>query len=167
MELRHYPMDENFAFDPHRTYSREPVGNGKPEGFWVSVVGEDDWANWCRIEDFHAESIDNPYAVILKPSANIRIIDSIVKLEGLDAELTMRLDAYQRDRRYARDYDWDHVYRDWDGIIIAPYFWEARYGPRWYWAWDVASGCIWNLDAIETVTKITVEEQLYEDMEAG
>jgi len=38
------------------------------------------------------------------------------------------------------------VSKEYDGIEIAPYQWDARLSLIWYYGWDVASGCIWNLD---------------------
>ena len=46
-----------------------------------------------------------------------------------------------------------------DGIIIAPYQWYCRMTVDWYYTWDCASGCIWNLDAIESVNAVTAVTQ--------
>ncbi|QBI98814.1 hypothetical protein SEA_BOBBY_184 [Mycobacterium phage Bobby] len=47
--------------------------------------------------------------------------------------------------------DWGKVAADYGGIIIAPYQWSRRMDPHWYYTWDCASGCIWNLEAIESL----------------
>ena len=36
-----------------------------------------------------------------------------------------------------------------DGIEINPYQFEARYQYTWYYGWDIASGCIWNLSGVK------------------
>lgn len=52
--------------------------------------------------------------------------------------------------------DWFQVVRNFPGIIIAPYLWERRNSNRsnwdscWYYGWDCASGCIWDLRCIES-----------------
>lgn len=48
--------------------------------------------------------------------------------------------------------DWQAVASDHDGIIISPYNWPARHEMIWYYPWDCASGCIWNADAITSIT---------------
>ncbi len=38
---------------------------------------------------------------------------------------------------------------DWDGIEICPYLQEfRRSNSGWYYGWDVASGCIWDSEAL-------------------
>lgn len=55
--------------------------------------------------------------------------------------------------------NWPLIATRWDGIIIAPYQWSCRYDDRtfWYYGWDCASGCIWNLHAITDVIAPSVE----------
>jgi hypothetical protein len=36
-----------------------------------------------------------------------------------------------------------------DGIEINPYQFEARYQYLWYYGWDIASGCVWNLNNVK------------------
>lgn len=52
--------------------------------------------------------------------------------------------------------DWVKVKPLYDGIIITPYQWRCRLDPDifWYYSWDCASGCIWNLETIETTKEI-------------
>jgi len=53
--------------------------------------------------------------------------------------------------------DWEAVAKRYTGIEIEPYNWERRNsGPNnnysmsmlWYYGWDCASGCVWELDAL-------------------
>ena len=41
--------------------------------------------------------------------------------------------------------DWKKVASKYDGIEIVPYQPKARMNLLWYYGWDIASGCIWNL----------------------
>ena len=53
--------------------------------------------------------------------------------------------------RYVYQIRWEEVKTLWDGIIISPYNWKCRHSPstEWYYGWDCASGCIWNVEAIK------------------
>ncbi len=154
LQLRHYSQDPDFAFDRTLDYSGKLKRWDKPSGFWVSVLGEDDWKTWCQAEDFRTGSLDNEHTVTLAPEARILLIDT---LEGLHRftrlyDCTPAADT----RRYGWRGDriaWDHLVNFYDGIIIAPYQWPARLANEtaWYYGWDCASGCIWNLEAIRTV----------------
>lgn len=48
-------------------------------------------------------------------------------------------------------FDWIDVASRYSGIEIAPYQWKRRIHPStfWYYTWDCASGCIWDLSAIK------------------
>jgi hypothetical protein len=48
--------------------------------------------------------------------------------------------------------DWEMVCGEYDGIIISPFCWERRLEVMWYYTWDCASGCVWNLSAVIGVT---------------
>ena len=46
--------------------------------------------------------------------------------------------------------DWHAVAQAYAGIEIAPYCWSLRfeYEFLWYYGWDCASGCVWELSAV-------------------
>jgi hypothetical protein len=48
--------------------------------------------------------------------------------------------------------DWARVAEKYDGIDIPKYLRSMRLDSRvsWYYTWDIASGCIWNLRAIKS-----------------
>lgn len=136
------------------TQSPEIMSYRKPNGFWVSVKGEDDWPNWCRSEEFGLDKLVVCHRVELAPSANILHLPSVAAIDDFTAE-------YLRPGPvpYLDGIAWPLVARAYDGIIIAPYQWERRLGlsTNWYYGWDCASGCIWNADAVASVTPQTVE----------
>ncbi len=127
----------------------------KPRGLWVS---DDDCANnwraWCEEENFRLLGLACAHDVTLAPDA------SILLLEG-----AADIDAFTR--QYGATYDftppslangcpivrWGAVAAAYDGIVITPYVWERRLDgiARWYYAWDCASGCIWNARAIASI----------------
>lgn len=154
MTFDHFPRPfrEEFVLDPEHSYGRQSIWH-KPRGFWVSVRGEDDWPTWCVNEEFNVESLAGRHEVKFKNSANLLILGTVAEILDFDKEFGASV-IPGRDRR---DYiDWERVVsgNSWDGIIIAPYQWPLRNSMKcfWYYSWDVASGCIWNLDAIESVT---------------
>lgn len=46
--------------------------------------------------------------------------------------------------------DWWTLYKNYHGIQIAPYQNALRYKWLWYYGWDVASACIWDLGVINS-----------------
>lgn len=46
--------------------------------------------------------------------------------------------------------DWPRVAAVYDGIEIPRYIYQCRLerGVIWYYGWDCASGCVWNLDRV-------------------
>jgi len=52
--------------------------------------------------------------------------------------------------------DWPKVSREYKGIEFPVYFHKYRRTREhgWYYTWDVASGCIWDLSAVKKVIKL-------------
>lgn len=46
------------------------------------------------------------------------------------------------------------VRQDYAGIEISPYQYECRFELTWYYGWDVASGCVWDKEAIRAVEPV-------------
>lgn len=47
--------------------------------------------------------------------------------------------------------NWKKVYMDYGGIELSDIFLEKVYASRkWWWGWDIPSGCVWNKDLIKT-----------------
>lgn len=156
-ELMHF-SDKPVVLDRARSYSQDaPHSHGKPVGFWVSVAGEDDWPTWCLSEEFRLGSLVFAHRITLDPWSKILRILSPEGIDSFHDKYATRTDFDRRyhpewsDRRYW-PVDWNAVAADFDGVVIAPYQWSRRLqGPHWYYTWDCASGCIWNLSAIESV----------------
>jgi hypothetical protein len=146
LALSHYSEDP-LDFDPSRSYDQGDFGNGKPRGLWLSVDGPRDWPEWCRGEDWAIESLANRAPFALAAGANVLVISTEAELIGF----TLLFRGQGIGRRWI---DWSLVARQYDGLIIAPYIWPSRLNPEtiWYYGWDCASGCIWNLSALELVS---------------
>ena len=168
--LLHY-ASEPVTLDRSRTYPQEEKfwRCGKPNGLWVSVQGDDDWEVWCRGEEFALGSLEPVHRVVLRSDANLLWLSTPEKLDAFHAEWSFEddwerkmADSYrgygvsQEFRRNQWPIDWAKVAERWDGVIIAPYHWSRRLGgPIWYYSVDCASGCIWNLDAIQAFEGVT------------
>lgn len=52
--------------------------------------------------------------------------------------------------------DWRAVEKEWAGVEIIPYQDGLRLGSdvTWYYPWDAASGCIWDLTAITAIQHV-------------
>lgn len=149
MKLIHY-TDTPFTFDRKFKYcpNRYITEMTKPNGLWVSVEGETDWKEWCERENFRLDCLKTAYEVKLRNDAHILHLNTEEKVFEL-------IERYP----YAPikgTIDWDKISRTYQGIIIAPYQWKARLASksRWYYGWDCASGCIWDMEAIEEVKLI-------------
>ncbi len=122
----------------------------KPAGLWVSVEGQMDWPEWCRDNDFGLNRLGNETEIILAPDAGILRLASAAAIDDFTREFGVSIVPGMEGCVYA---DWARVATRWQGIIIAPYIYSRRLhdGCAWYYAWDCASGCIWDAAAIQAV----------------
>jgi hypothetical protein len=132
------------SLDRSRRYEQDHrVGPfGKPSGLWVSVSGDDGWAAWCSDQNYRLDQLSTAHRVTLRARADVRFISDVSALDAFDSEF--------RGGTNGSGIDWATVASCHDGMIIAPYQWGRRSQLDWYYGWDCASGCIWNLDAIES-----------------
>lgn len=167
MRLLHY-SELALPFSRSMDYVQNEIRSfGKPTGFWVSVEGEDDWPTWCRDNEFFTDGLTHVCEVTLAPDANVLMIGTVDALTAFHDRYSVEdtrhpLPRHTFSEEYvwkSRPIDWNAVTADHDGIIIAPYQWSCRMKYDWYYSWDVASGCIWNLSAIASVSPVdrTVE----------
>jgi hypothetical protein len=141
--------DDSINFNP--TMIREQRVGPKPSGLWYGIG--DSWIKWVKSEMEDWE-YDNVFKVNLNEK-NILKIPSIIELRLFDK-------IYGVGDDYGRMINWVEVAKDYDGIEIAPYIIEARFEYHWYYGWDVASGCIWNKDAITSIDKLGIDNEIDE-----
>lgn len=150
--LMHYSR-EAFTLDRTREYSNTIKAGPytKPRGFWVSVEGEQDWPAWCRSEEFRLDTFAHAYEVTIADGAPILWLPTPVELHAF----TVEYGAPDERRRFGDEpeIDWARVAQRYDGLIIPTYQWSCRYDLSWYYGWDCASGCVWNLDVL-TITEV-------------
>ena len=123
----------------------------KPRGLWVSVEGEYDWKWWCEAEGFRLDQLGVVQEVTLAPTANILHLHSSEELDSFTAKYGEELYPGQHSSSLIKGINWRKVALDYQGIIIAPYIWARRMDLMWYYGWDCASGCIWDVKAIASI----------------
>ncbi len=156
MQLIHYSNKKLKKVESRFDWIADPsYDNFKPHGLWVSdKSSEYCWEWWCRNEGFRLRDLRYKTLIKLKDNANILILDSIEKIRDFTDEFIDEKFFY----KYRNEQlNWQSVAKKYDGVIITPYQWDLRYELSWYYAWDCASGCIWNADAIGSIEPIIVE----------
>ncbi len=142
---RIHHSSEPVVLDNNRSYLMNPLAHKgfKPRGLWYSWDGEQSWAEWCESEQFRDTSRQYAYRVLVMDSVDI------LKLETPKDILTFTYDYPKKlyPGAHSTVIDWETVMKDYDGIEIFPYQWSLRlhHETLWYYGWDCASGCIWNL----------------------
>lgn len=131
----------------------------KPKGFWVSADGPDDWEEWARGNSFEIGKYR--HRVYLARDANVLLVgprgSSMAAFRNKwSAEHVWEGSSGSR---YTDIYiRWEDVAKAYQGIIIAPYQWSYRMEENWYYGWDCASGCIWDVSAIAGVEPYEQEQ---------
>lgn len=156
MKLIHYTSKKT-DLDFQRKYVDDFEKNAtlKPTGLWVSVKGEDDWKWWCEEIEWD-NRITHAYEVKTKENANILYLKSPFELHEFTKQYLgdHGLPEITKINLYI---NWSKVKKEYQGIIIVPYQWSCRFDLMWYYGWDCASGCIWDLSCIEEVKPVKSE----------
>jgi len=113
----------------------------KPFGFWYGFGSE--WIDWTRSE--MPEWVGKYIYSVDIGNTNVLQIKTHMELMMFNREYQSNLS----DTGHRRLIDWKKVADKYDGIEINPYQFEARYQYLWYYGWDIASGCIWNLKNVK------------------
>ena len=151
MILSHF-SEEPLILDVSRTY--KPVMDGpvqfKPTGLWLSDESDHGWKQWCEAEQFRTETLKYRTDFKLKNSDRILRLGSADKLKAFTEQFRANLPIIGMSSIWI---DWDRVMKEFGGVVITPYIWECRLAPgfSWYYGWDCASGCVWDLSLLEVI----------------
>ena len=119
----------------------QEVGH-KPHGLWYSI--DSAWWDWCRSEEWG--EVEQKRAFRL----DIDTTDILFLTGGFAIDRFTR--EYGAEKYGVTNYgiDWPKVVARFKGIEIAPYCYTRRLADhtRWYYGWDVASGCLWDHSAL-------------------
>ena len=123
----------------------------KPIGFWYSC--NDEWLKWLRSEMPHWEGeyyykINIDDGKMLKLS-NFKELIEFTKKYGIKEQYNLKGPEELNFKHI--NIDWPLVAKQYSGIEICPYIFQARLKLLWSYGWDVASGCIWNKNAIHSI----------------
>jgi len=154
MRLTHW-SPEPFVLDRTRTYDQTEFGNGKPRGLWLSDEDDYGWKEWCQSEEWGLGTLEHATEFELADSHGLCVISNVPDLRQFTSlyrghPVFRGLGGTSLGSHWI---DWARVAEKYTGVLITPYHWSARLDldARWYYGWDVASACIWNLDAIRPV----------------
>jgi len=156
MELIHYSSEEINTWRPTSYIQKDDY---KPAGMWFSVEAPDEegviwgWKEWCEAEEFRLPTLKYRHKLSIHPSARLLILNTEEKMWAFTNQYAKSLDLGHAKLHYNyKTYvDWKAVARLYQGILIYPYFYQFRLGFSefaWYYPWDCASGCIWDLSIL-------------------
>jgi hypothetical protein len=120
------------------------ISGDKPHGLWYGFG--DEWIDWTETAG---------------PERKGEYIYEV----DIDSSNILQIKDYPEIARFTKEYgsskqiipgkifsiDWSRIEYKYDGIEINPYLYHARLDDKflWYYSWDVASGCIWNLEKVK------------------
>lgn len=123
-------------------------GVGKPTGLWYSIDME--WHDWCKSEGTPHWIGQYNYELTIDLSCILRLT-TVDELRAFTAKFHK---FEHREPHRAYEIDWGAVAKLYKGIEIAPYQWGARHSLGWYYTWDVASGCIWDVTSVKSIRRL-------------
>jgi len=149
----HHPItlvhhcEHPFVLDRQRTYKQTP--DRKPRGLFLSTQTQDGWEEWCLGESYCLPGLAHCTEVQVDP-ARLLVIQSEEQLRQFDHQYGGGpIDCGVL--RGNSQINWPAVAETYQGIVIVPHQWNCRYEPSWYYTWDCATACIWDLAAIMEV----------------
>lgn len=125
---------------PVLQYNKGP----KPRGLWYAIGTS--WIDWVRNE---MPDWEGDYIYKLQLNSN-----NILFLKTYDDLVSFTQKYSDEQSLDTTNINWERVSNEYSGIEINPYQSKARYDILWYYGWDIASGCIWNKNALNTINRI-------------
>ena len=130
------------TFKPALQVKPEYAGQ-KPKGLWYGCG--DSWIEWIKLNlPGYLEKANYLYEV--------KLGEEIIQISNDD-----EFDNFQSEFGFSSldeqvAINWKEIQeQEYNGIEICPYNWERRMSTNWYYPWDVASGCIWNLSGVSDI----------------
>lgn len=135
-----------FQFESTRAYKQQ-VQQMKPKGLWLSHESANHpWSAFC---------LDAGWRDSLSHRVEFEVDVSDVLIINTDKKLAQFHKSYSnRHDNFLVLIDWEKVASNYAGIIISPYSYKYRLeiDYMWYYGWDCASGCIWELSALSELS---------------
>lgn len=148
IELTHYSKDK-FILDPERKYEQfngeadSLINPLKPRGLWLSDDSDYGWAEWCQSEEFELNKLKMKTKFLVNPEKLI-ILRSHEDVKNFDLEYRFNPFCF----RALYLINWNRVKDKYSGVLVTPYCYKARWDFTWYYGWDCASACVWDLSIL-------------------
>jgi hypothetical protein len=157
---------------PLRSKRQSPAATmfDKPRGFWVSDEDDYGWKRGCLDNDFGLNRLRYAHGVTLIDGASILYLRSAAELDAFTVNYRTAVNVASIGFLHATYYgiSWQKVSKEYQGIIITPYIWRMSLRADWYYGWDCASDCIWDVKAIKSVELLNRRElKLTRELEAA
>lgn len=149
--------------DYSKEYEIKAPTIGKPDGFWLSDDSDFGWKEWCKGSRFRAKAVKHKirfrcdtenWLVISSAEDFIRFEKRYLKLDPRYKKAKL-LEPYAL--QFHGSIDFRAVKKKYGGLLITPYRNDFRLrldcGNIWYYGWDCASGCVWDLASIRRLSK--------------
>lgn len=166
MILSHF-SEKPFQFDSKRTYEQVQLGvntsinppnsnSMKPRGLWLSDESDYGWKKWCESEEFRIHALEHEAAFKVDVS-DVLVLNTDKKIKQFKKEYSIPIHPNISFVTVCSWYNLPHLYK---GIVITPYSWRLRLEPGylWYYGWDCASGCIWDLSCLTELSSSPAQE---------
>ena len=141
MKILHHFTENPLVLKPNKKYKQDDML--KPVGLWLSDENDHGWQKWCLQESFAIERllIETKFECDL---SKWLVLDTPKKLLDFSKK-------YGSKFVFSQVIDWKKVTSEYSGILITPYHWSLRHNPEtfWYYGWDCASACVWDLSTIK------------------
>lgn len=167
MKLIHFSQEEISSLKEEEYDQNDLHWHAKPNGLWVSDESQEGWRQWSLDNDFCLERLKFSYEVLLKDDANILYLKSPNEIFDLAKKYPFKERGFGLES-YCGEINWYEVKKEYQGIIITPYQWACRMPIEsgWYYGWDCASGCIWDLSCIKEFNQISLPEAANKESKA-
>ena len=133
------------------------TAHSKPDGLWYSIEGQEShgWRAWCKGEHFRMDSFKAAWKIEFKDELEVLQLDTY-SLLSFTNQYASNTEDYLNRNDFIHGINWDEVAKDFKAIEITPYAWEHRLTSQcaWYYGWDCASGCVWDVSCIESFKRI-------------
>lgn len=152
-EYIHYTGEVVEALDLNRTYdhTERDFELHKPNGLWLSITGVKDWYHYCHKKKYRLENLKTEFQIILKPTAKILFLNNNADYENF----AINYSSIAEKRRRVIVIHWDEIINEYQGLALPhlnPDYFSMVY---WQHSWCCTSACIWDLQAIKKVVKLT------------
>lgn len=144
-------LDPNYYADS--IFDELHLRRSKPVGFWVTDDSETNWHEWCEKNEFRLRHLACRTLVEVDP-ARLLILDNEADLLEFSLAHSEPYRSASGEFGHFRDFiRWNEIYPHYAGIVISPYQWSCRLSTltHWYYSWDCASGCIWDLSIVKSL----------------